>query len=123
VRLGPLVGGGLGNGLFLASGPLRLSQVSGSGMLVVDGPLEVDGATSFSGLLVVDGDVRVADGATVNLEGGLLQGPSATMLQLLGSGTLRYDPEVITRLGAAWPELLPRPARITGWRELAEVTP
>jgi hypothetical protein len=123
VRLAPLTDGALGSGLFFASGPLRLSQASGSGILVVDGALEVDGATSFSGVLVVDGDVRVAAGAALNVEGGVLQGPRASLLQLLGSGTVRYDPRIITALGAAWPELLPRPARVTGWRELAEVTP
>ncbi|MDX2171404.1 MAG: hypothetical protein SF182_30345, partial [Deltaproteobacteria bacterium] len=123
VQLGALVTGALGHGLFARTGSVRLSQLSGSGILVVDGPLELDGAIDFEGLIVVDGDLRVADGAAVTVDGGLLQGPAANLLELRGQGIVRYDQDAITRLGAAWPDLLPLAARVTGWRELAEVTP
>ena len=114
------VGGGLGDGLFLSPGALRLSDASGSGILLVDGPLELGGAVSFAGRIVVNGDVRGDAGATVAIDGGLLQGAAGRALVLRGTGMVRYDARIAAALGAAYPTLLPRPAQITGWRELAE---
>ena len=47
--VGGEVGGALGEGLFVASGATRLRDVSGSGVLVVDGPLEIDGSSPSRG--------------------------------------------------------------------------
>ncbi|MEO8601830.1 MAG: hypothetical protein ABI629_04570 [bacterium] len=115
--------GALGDGLFVCNGALHLSDASGSGILLVDGPLTIDGNVTFAGLIVVAGDVRVDSGATVGLDGGLLQGSAGGVLQLRGSGVLRYDARIAAQLGASYPSLLPRAARVTAWRELADVAP
>ncbi len=119
-RLGSDVSGALGSGLFVADAGLRARDLSGSGILLVDGPLELAGSVAFEGLIAVAGDLRVADGAAFGLDGALLQGPAGGLLELRGSGRMRFDRDVLMRLAAAFPGLLPQRARVTGWRELSE---
>lgn len=114
------VGGALGDGLFLAAGGTRLRDASGSGILLVDGPLEIDGAFAFAGLVAASGGVSVAPTATVDMRGCLLQGARGGALLLRGSGRLAYDEGVADALAAAHPGLLPSRARVTGWRELSD---
>lgn len=118
--LGGEVSGALGDGLFVAAGALRLHEVSGSGILLVDGPLELSGTLTFEGLIAVRGDVRAAADSHLALAGTLLQSTPGRALLLRGSGRIVYDPRVADRLAAAWPGLLPARARVTGWRELPE---
>jgi hypothetical protein len=115
--------GGLGDGLFVSRAALQLSDASGSGVLLVDGALEISGTLQFAGLLVVNGDLRVDDGAAVDLRGAVVHSGATHVLALRGSGALRYDAPTLATLAAAYPTLLPRPAQITGWRELPEVGP
>lgn len=115
VTLGSEAGGTLGTGLFVAPGSLRLSDASGSGVLVVGGTLELAGMTTFTGLVVALGDVRIDPGNTVTIDGAVLGGGAAVSLR--GSGRIGYDAREIARVDAAYPGLLPRRARITGWRE------
>jgi hypothetical protein len=119
-RIGGDLGGGLGEGLFLASGATRLRDVTGSGILLVDGPLEIDGSLAFEGLIATSGGVAVDPGASVALTGSLLQGSRGGPLLLRGSGRLAYDDRVAARLATIYPGLLPSRARIAGWRELAD---
>ena len=120
--LGTDVGGVLGDGLFLAPSGTRLRDVSGSGILLVDGPLEIDGSFAFDGLVAASGAITVDAAATMRLTGCLLQGPGSGTLLLRGSGQLRYDDAIAQRLAALYPGLLPSRARVTGWRELAEAS-
>lgn len=114
------VGGALGDGVFVAAAGARLRDVSGSGILLVDGPLEIDGTFTFDGLVAAGGGVAVATGAAARIAGCLLQGPRGGALTLRGSGQLVYDEAVAERLAAAYPGLLPSRARVGGWRELAD---
>jgi len=123
VPLDGVAGGALGDGLFVAAGALRLRDARGGGILVVDGSLTLSGRVDFTGLIVASGDLRAEAGAGVAIDGGLLLGPGATLVDLAGSGALRYDARVLSRLAAAYPDLLPLPARVTGWRELADASP
>ncbi len=112
--------GSLGTGVFTATGTLRLDEVGGSGLLLVDGPLEVTGPLTFDGLIAVRGDVRIAAEAELALTGALLQGAPGGTLLLRGSGWIRYDARIAERLASDFPGLLPVRARVTGWRELPE---
>ena len=121
--LSGVISGALGNGLFVSRAPLRLRDVAGGGVLLVDGPLELAGNVHFAGLIVVNGDLHVDDGAAVEILGGVLQGAAGSVLALRGSGLVRYDAPTFAALATAYPSLLPRAAQVTGWRELPEVGP
>jgi hypothetical protein len=118
IAFGEQASGALGNGLFRAPGALRLVDASGSGMLVVGGTLELAGTVQFSGVIVALGDLRIAPGSTVDLGGAIFTG--GAVVSLLGDGMIAYDPRAIARVDAAYPGVLPRRARITGWRERPE---
>ena len=113
-------GGALGDGLFMAGAGLRLRDASGSGILLVDGPLAIDGRFAFDGIVAATGGITVGDGAAVALNGALLQGQPGGALLLRGDGQLIYDQRIIDRLAARYAGLLPSRARITGWRELPD---
>jgi hypothetical protein len=118
--LGGEASGAIGDGLFLAADGVRLRDLTGGGMLLVDGSLEIDGAFAFTGLVAASGGIAVAPTATVDLTGCLLQGARGGPLLLHGRGRLAYDELVAGALAAAYPGLLPSRARVTGWRELAD---
>jgi hypothetical protein len=111
------VSGALGEGLFVSPASLRLVDASGSGVLIVNGGLELSGVSTFSGLIVALGDVRLDGAASAAIDGALLLGRSGAVLSLRGGGHIAYDPRVIARIDSLFPGLLPRRARITGWRE------
>jgi hypothetical protein len=115
--LGSEVSGALGDGLFVSSASVRLADVSGSGVLVVGGSLELSGASTFSGLIVALGDVRLDLGSSLAVEGALLVGNQGALVALRGAGHVTYDQRVIDRIDAAFTGLLPRRARVTGWHE------
>ena len=114
------VAGALGDGLFVAARGLRLRDVTGSGILLVDGPLDIDGTFAFTGLVAAAGGVAVGPTAAVDLSGCLLQGARGGALLLRGRGRLAFDQGIAAALAAAYPGLLPSRARVTGWRELAD---
>jgi hypothetical protein len=109
--------GALGDGLFFSPGSLRLTDVSGSGVLVAAGPLEISGVSNFSGIVIALGDLRTDLGSSVTIDGAVLVGRLGSASSLRSSGHIAYDPLVIARVDAALPGLLPRRARVTGWRE------
>lgn len=114
------VEGAIGDGLFLAAAGARLHDVSGSGVLLVDGALDITGAFRFDGLVVVTGSIATGSDASVHLAGALLQGPRSGVVTLRGTGAIVYDAAVTDRLAQAYPGLLPSRARIVAWRELAD---
>lgn len=111
------VQGALGDGLFVSPGSLRLTDVSGSGVLVAKGALDLSGSTSFSGLVLALGDVRADLGSDVAIDGAMMVGRMGTLLSLRGAGHIAYDARVLQRVDAAFPGFLPRRLRVTGWRE------
>jgi hypothetical protein len=112
--------GALGDGLFVSPTSLRLSDVSGSGVLVALGALDLSGTTSFSGLIIALGDLRAALGSSATITGAVMVGSTGAVVSLRGSGSITYDARAIARVDAAFPGLLPRKARVTGWREESE---
>jgi hypothetical protein len=115
--LGGEARGRLGDGLFVTPTSLRLADVEGSGVLVVGGTLELSGTISFAGLIVALGDVRLDASSTAAIDGAVMVGSVGAQVSLRGAGHLAYDPLIIARIDAQFPGLLPRRARVTGWRE------
>jgi hypothetical protein len=116
------VTGALGDGIFLAAAGARLRDVSGRGVLLVDGALEIEGTVAFEGLIAVGGRMAVAADATMRLAGSLVQGVRGGTIALRGSGEVIYDDAIAERLATIYPGLLPSRARVVGWRELANAT-
>lgn len=114
------VTGALGDGIFLAAPGTRLRDVSGSGILLASGPLEIAGTVAFEGLIATTGGVAVAADASMRITGSLLQGPRGGPLLLRGNGQIVYSDATAERLAALYPGLLPSRARVMGWRELAD---
>jgi hypothetical protein len=112
--------GALGDGLFVSPTALRLSDVSGSGVLVALGALDLGGTTTFSGLIIALGDVRADLGSNATIAGAVMVGAAGAVVSLRGNGGIGYDARVIAGIDAAFPGLLPRQARVTGWREEPE---
>ncbi len=111
--------GALGSGILVAASSLTLTDASGSGLLIVDGNLQVSGQMTFSGLVVALGDVQFDEGSAVQIDGGLLQGTAGSQLHLRGAGSITCDRPAIERVDSDFPGLLPRRAIIAGWRENA----
>ena len=116
-RLDPVSSGVLGDGVLVSPTSLSLTDASGSGVLIVDGPLLVGGSFSFSGIVVVLGDVRLDGASSVRIEGALLQGGAGSVLDLRTVGAIAYDDEAIRRADEWMPGWLPHRAVVTGWRE------
>jgi hypothetical protein len=112
--------GDIGHGLFVSAGSLRLADVSGDGIVVVGGSLEIGGTSTFSGVVVALGDVSLDGGGQTTVTGAVL---SDRALLLRGSGEFRYDAGIVDRVGTEFSGLLPRGLRIGGWREWPEVAP
>jgi hypothetical protein len=112
--------GDIGHGLFVSAGSLQLADLSGDGMLVVGGSLEISGTSTFSGVIVALGDVRLDGGGRTTVAGAVL---ADRALILRGGGEFRYDAGVVDRVGTEFSGLLPRGLRIGGWREWPEATP
>jgi len=118
--LADVASGALGDGIFVSPSALRLADASGSGVLVVNGALELSGTSSFSGLVIALGGIRLDVGGTGVVDGAVLVGRAGAVVALRGDGHIAYDPRVIARIDAAFPGLLPRRARVTGWREIPD---
>lgn len=117
------VRGAIGDGLFVSPTALRMADVSGSGILVARGPLDLSGICNFSGLIVALGDVRSGLGSDVAIAGAVLVGAAGSAVSLRGGGHIAYDARVIEAVDTALPGLLPRRARVTSWREDNDGTP
>jgi hypothetical protein len=109
--------GDLGSGLLVSRGSLLLGKASGSGLLLVEGDLVVQDQLDFAGLVMVMGDVTFERSSSVHIEGGFLQGAPGSQMLLLGAGHVKFAREAIEALDAMVPGLLPRGARVAGWRE------
>jgi hypothetical protein len=121
--LGTEVSGALGDGIFVRTGAVRMRDAQGSGLLLIDGALEVSGTFGFDGLIAVAGDLRVDSGADVQVAGAVVQGAPGSAVVLQGRGRIAYSHAVVERLAATYPSVLPMRARLSGWRELSDAQP
>jgi Tfp pilus assembly protein PilX len=73
---------------------LKLSNVTGYGILLVDGDLELAGGFNWNGIILVTGAVKLNGGGNdpVNVSGQLLSGTSTvTDISVNGSNNIGYD--------------------------------
>jgi hypothetical protein len=73
---------------------LKLSNVTGYGILLVDGDLELAGGFNWNGIILVTGAVKLNGGGNdpVNVSGQLLSGTSTvTDISINGSNNIGYD--------------------------------
>jgi hypothetical protein len=111
------VQGTLGFGVFSSAQSTDVGNSDGSGVLVVDGNLRVNGHFVFAGLVLVGGDVLAEPGSSLEISGALLQGRPGRALRLAGDGTIAYDAAALAAADTLSGHLLPRRALIGAWRE------
>jgi len=73
---------------------LKLSNVTGYGMLLVDGDLELAGGFNWNGIILVTGAVKLNGGGSdpVNISGQLLSGTSTvTDISINGANNISYN--------------------------------
>jgi len=78
------------------------SHATGSGVLIVDGNLTINGGISFDGLILVKGVITFAGGGAGqqdNILGGLLSGNGSIADQLKGSYNIQFDQCALKRQG------------------------
>ncbi len=117
-------------------------NVTGSGVLVLDGSAHIEGTFNFHGLIVVKepapsgcGDTgcddsdsdqsstlrfRMRDSA--KLFGSMLVGPNGNNLRfdIKGSAKIDYSQAAINMVQQFWGSLLPHPARLVAWVEVQQ---
>jgi len=115
--LGAEISGDLGRGLFYAPSALAARDTAASGILVVDGDLNVDSSFRFEGVLIVRGDLLFGEGSDVQILGATLQQRPGVALHLRGEGAITYDPALLQELDDEFTALFERRATVEGWRD------
>jgi hypothetical protein len=111
------IGGALGSGVFFAPQSVDVADADGSGILIVDGNLNVTGHFKFAGLVLVAGDIRAEPDSAIDLCGALLQGRPGRELVLRGDGRIAFDVRALEVADALSGGALPRRAIIGPWHE------
>src|SRR5205823_1015684 len=79
--------------LALVRGDLVISDArQGSGLLLVEGALDIRGSLDFTGLVVAAGGLRIAEGAALGVVGALWLGEPGVSGGIGGGGGLRWHP-------------------------------
>lgn len=117
--LGPDPGTPAAASLALVEGDLAITDGrQGAGILFVTGQLDIRAALNFTGLVIAAGGVRVANGATLAVAGGLWIAPSASAggsLDVAGTVAVRQDAAAIEAADGLF--ALPRRAVLRGLRD------
>jgi hypothetical protein len=103
--------------VFSAAQSIDVGNADGSGVLVVDGNLRVDGRFTFAGLVLVAGDVDAEPGSSLEISGALLQSRPGRELRLAGDGRIAYDAAALAAADTLSGRVLPRRAIVGAWRE------
>ena len=97
-------------------------NITGYGVLIVDGPLEVTGSFVFHGLVIARGDVQVQVNGNAGIYGSLLIGESTDEdadagyeLDVRGNAHIRFDSCALSPADSWVP--LPKKARLLAWQE------
>jgi hypothetical protein len=93
-------------------------NVSGVGILIVDGGLTITGSLEFAGLIIVSGTTEIT---TVSGSAGVLGALWTTNLELTVSGqaTVTYSSQALEAMNAEFGgSIMPQSVKITSWSEL-----
>ena len=94
---------------------LKLNGVTGHGILIVDGDLELGGGFNWNGIILATGAVKLNGGGgpnALNIQGQLLSGTSTvTDISINGSNTITYDSCKVKNATAM------APLKVLSWRQ------
>lgn len=115
------------------TGDAQLSgNLTGWGVLIVDGNLNTRGNFTFSGLIIVRGDASIHGAGNsdelATVYGALLSKGSVTSdsgieFEIGGRGKIYFSSQAIAKVTSAWSlpfNGLPTPARLVGWQDVME---
>ena len=99
---------------------LILGNVTGYGVLIVDGPIDVTGNFHFYGLVIAGGDVEVGNSGNANIYGSLLLQESTGLdppyeMDIRGNSTIQFD-SCTLEPADDWVSL-PKSAALLAWKE------
>lgn len=105
--------------LSVAGGDLEVSDdLSGNGVLLVQGTLHVRETFAFTGVVIALGGIVFEPASRVTIAGAFWRGSSQDpRLELRGRGAIVYSSVVLAAIESAYPGLLPHAAVVTGWQE------
>jgi hypothetical protein len=115
--IGQPIQGPFGNGVRVVRGSTEVRDAEGSGILVVDGDLQISGNFAFAGILLVAGDLHSEPDSSLDIAGAVVLGASTRTVELLGQGTIGYASAALQSADALAPGLLPHRAVPVAWRE------
>lgn len=125
LALGPPLSSSLPQGAVMAQfaharGDIRVASAdAGSGLLLVDGQLEIEAPFEFAGVLIVGGTLRIADSGSLTVRGWLwVQGNGPGLLiSAAGPLTVLYSQDAVATADGIFS--LPRRARLLTEREVS----
>ena len=105
--------------LSFIAGDLDVSgELTGVGVLVIQGTWHVSGDFTFSGLVLAMGGIVLEPASRVTVTGGVWRAASNDgRLQLAGSGGIGYSRAALAAVDAAFAGLLPHAAVVASWEE------
>jgi len=94
-------------------------NITGYGVLILDGSLRISGNFTFHGLVIARGDIQFL-GGNATIYGSLLIAESADLdptveLSMAGNAVVRYDSCALSQANSWVP--LPKAARLVAWQE------
>jgi hypothetical protein len=98
-------------------------NVSGVGVLIVDGSLHIEDNFNFKGIIIVrGGEVHIELSSTIatNIYGAILISPASPEIEIEGGGAIRYSSQALNKVAATWPNVLPTKAKLIAWNEVMQ---
>jgi Tfp pilus assembly protein PilX len=96
-------------------------DISGYGVLIVQGDFKIKETFDFKGLVIVDDNFELhPDKKNGSIMGGLItnaDGDSKAHLKIGKNSQIYYSREVLTKIGVQYGNALPTPIQLRGWRE------
>ena len=93
--------------------------ISGAGVLIVDGELEILGNFTFHGLVIVRGHELEMSGNAKIYGMVMMAEPTSEEqeVEVKGNAGIYYSSQALSWVDASWPEVLPIPPRLLAWQE------
>ena len=98
-------------GVIYISGDAKTTNLSGYGILFVDGNFEFAGSLDWNGIIIVNGDMTFSGGGTKSIYGAVIG--SGDAIALNGGVDITYDCNVLSDLHDTFSSY-----RMTSWRQL-----
>jgi len=98
-------------------------NVTGTGVLIIDGPVDIQGTIDFHGLIIARGRVEIALLGTATIHGSIYiakqdAADGGSELDVRGNASVYYSSQALSWINNNWPGTLPQPARLVAWQEV-----